>query len=185
MLATLAGALVAYSVSAHQRIRSMALSDNLTGLANRHQFELRGQDMFAQARRNQCRLTLLNIDIDRFKAINDTYGHAAGDAVLVQVADRLRRCCRESDLLARVGGDEFLVLLPDTPAGPSLELLLERLRSAIDVVLPGVGTPVRLDVSIGQATCSEATPSLEALMHRADEIMYHVKQGKRLGRQAA
>jgi diguanylate cyclase len=185
LLATLAGALVAYSVSAHQRIRSLALRDPLTGLANRHQFEVRGQDMFAQARRNQCRLTLLNIDIDDFKAINDTYGHATGDAVLIQVAAALRKCCRESDLLARVGGDEFLVLLPDTPAGPSLEVLLERLRSAIGVVLPGVGTPLELDVSIGQATCSDATPSLDELMRRADEAMYHVKQGKRLGRQAA
>jgi diguanylate cyclase (GGDEF)-like protein len=185
LLATLAGALVAYSVSAHQRIRSMALSDPLTGLANRHQFELRGQDMFAQARRNQCRLTLLNIDIDDFKAINDTYGHAAGDAVLIQVARTLHSCCRESDLLARVGGDEFVVLLPDTPAGPALEALLERLRGAIEVALPGSGMPMKLDVSIGKAVCSEATPSLESLMQRADEAMYRVKQNKRPGRQAA
>ncbi|MDP1533854.1 MAG: diguanylate cyclase, partial [Rubrivivax sp.] len=80
VLAGLAGALVTYTVSAHRRIRSMALHDNLTGLANRYQFTLRGQDMFALARRTGCHLTLLNIDIDNFKSINDTYGHAAGDA---------------------------------------------------------------------------------------------------------
>lgn len=176
MLAAVAGVLMAYSLSAHQRIRSMALHDHLTGLANLRQFKLRGQDLFALARRSGCRLTLLNLDIDDFKSINDTYGHAAGDAVLVYVANTLRACCRESDLLARVGGDEFVVLLPDTPAGPPLRALLERLHEAIDVVLPGAEVPVRLHISIGAATCSDATPTLDALMHEADEAMYRAKE---------
>lgn len=175
LLAAVAGALMAYSLSAHQRIRSMALHDHLTGLANRHQFKLRGQGMFALARRSGCHLSLLNIDIDDFKSINDSYGHAAGDAVLVHVARTLRACCRESDLLARVGGDEFVVLLPDTPAGPPLDALMERLHAAIDVVLPGTDTTIRLHTSIGVATCSDATPTLDALMHQADEAMYRAK----------
>ncbi len=177
-LATLAGALVAYSLSAHQRIRSMALQDNLTSLANRHQFSLRGQDMFALAKRSRRHLSLLNIDIDDFKAINDTYGHAAGDAVLVQVANKLSACCRESDLLARLGGDEFVVLLPDTPVGPALDSLLERLRAAVEIKLPG-SAPIRLGISIGVATCSEATSSLDSLMRQADEAMYLAKEQKR------
>ncbi|MDP3585850.1 MAG: diguanylate cyclase [Thiobacillus sp.] len=176
LLAGLAGALVTYTVSVHRRIRSMALHDNLTGLANRYQFTLRGQDMFALARRTGCHLTLLNIDIDNFKSINDNYGHAAGDAVLVYVANTLRACCRESDLLARVGGDEFVVLLPDTPAGPSLEALLRRLRAAIDVILPGSDDAIRLSISIGVATCSNSTPSLDTLMQKADEAMYRAKE---------
>lgn len=176
VLAAVAGALMAYSLSAHQRIRSMALHDHLTGLANRRQFKLRGQDLFALARRNGCHLTLLNIDIDDFKSINDTYGHAAGDAVLVYVANTLRTCCRESDLLARVGGDEFVVLLPDTPAGPPLDALLDRLHAAIDVMLPGAEVPIRLHISIGVATCSDATPTLDALVHEADEAMYRAKE---------
>jgi diguanylate cyclase (GGDEF)-like protein len=177
-LATLAGALVAYSLSAHQRIRSMALQDNLTSLANRHQFNLRGQDMFALAKRSRRHLSLLNIDIDDFKAINDTYGHAAGDAVLVQIANKLSACCRESDLLARLGGDEFVVLLPDTPVGPALDSLLERLRAAVEIKLPG-SAPIRLGISIGVATCSEATSSLDSLMRQADEAMYLAKEQKR------
>ncbi|HEY9146292.1 MAG TPA: diguanylate cyclase [Thiobacillus sp.] len=176
VLAAVAGALMAYSLSAHQRIRSMALHDHLTGLANRRQFKLRGQDLFALARRSGCYLTLLNIDIDDFKSINDTYGHAAGDAVLVYVANTLRTCCRESDLLARVGGDEFVVLLPDTPAGPPLDALLDRLHAAIDVMLPGAEVPIRLHISIGVATCSDATPTLDALVHEADEAMYRAKE---------
>jgi len=185
LLAAVAGALVAYSLSAHQRIRSMALHDHLTGLANRHQFNLRGQDMFTLAKRSRRPLSLLNIDINDFKTINDTHGHAAGDAVLVQVAHTLRSCCRESDLLARVGGDEFVVLLPDTLMGPSLNALLNRLRKAIDVALPGTDTSIRLRVSIGVATCDDTTPTLDALMHQADEAMYRAKGDDPQRRQAA
>ncbi len=176
LLAATAGGLVIYTVSAHQRIRDMALHDNLTGLANRHQFSLRGQDLFALAKRSRRHLTLLNIDIDDFKTINDTYGHAAGDAVLIQIADTLRACCRESDLLARMGGDEFLVLLPDTPAGPALDAMLDRLRAAIEVVLPDSAEPIRLRISIGVATCSDSTPTLDALLRQADAAMYRHKE---------
>jgi diguanylate cyclase (GGDEF)-like protein len=182
--ATLAGLLVAYTVSAHQRIRSMALYDHLTGLANRHQFNLRGQDMFTLAKRSHRPLTLLNLDIDDFKSVNDTYGHAAGDAVLIQVANKLRANCRASDLVARLGGDEFVVLLPDTPVGPELEALLDRLRSAVEVELPA-SAPVRLGISIGVAACDDHTASLDVLMRRADEAMYQAKETDQQVRSAA
>lgn len=176
MLSIIVGMLVAYTVSAHQRIHDMALHDNLTGLANRHQFNLRGEDMFALARRNKRPLTLLNIDINDFKEINDTHGHAAGDTVLIQVANMLRDCFRESDLLARVGGDEFVVLLPETEMGLALERAVERLRASAEVTLPGADAPVKLGLSIGAATAGSETPTLDALMHEADVAMYRAKE---------
>lgn len=179
LLSAMAGALVAYSLLAHQRIRSMALHDNLTGLANRYQFNLRGQDIFALAKRSGRHLSLLNIDINDFKAINDTHGHAAGDGVLKEVANTLRACCRGSDLVARVGGDEFVVLLPDTPAGSALDAILERLRAEIDVVLPGSDTPTKLGLSVGVVSCSDTTPTLDGLMRQADEAMYRAKEPPR------
>ncbi len=180
MLSAILGALVAYTLSAHQRIRSMALYDDLTGLANRLQFNLRGRDMFALARRSRRPLTLLNIDINDFKSVNDTYGHAAGDAVLAQTADRLRHNFRESDLLARVGGDEFLVLMPDITPGPELEGILERLRRSISVTLPGFDQPLDLAVSIGVASLNADTASLDSFMQKADEAMYRAKESMRI-----
>ena len=110
-----------------------------------------------------------------FKLVNDTHGHDVGDQLLIHVARQLQQCFRASDLIARVGGDEFLALLPDTSTGPSLDALLQRVRTAVAAPLPHVTPPVRAKLSIGVASCSESTPTLEELMRQADDALYQEK----------
>jgi diguanylate cyclase (GGDEF)-like protein len=179
LIATLTGAMLGAYLQAHGRIRAMALEDSLTGLANRHQFLMRGRDLFALAKRSGRHLTLLNMDLNGFKAINDRHGHEVGDRVLVHVARQLRDCLRESDLLARLGGDEFLALFPDTAAGPMLDALLERLRLAVTGPVPDLKEQVSIGISIGTATCSDSTATLEDLMRQADAAMYRSKVAAR------
>jgi diguanylate cyclase (GGDEF)-like protein len=160
---------------AHRRIKTLALEDSLTGLANRHQFNLRAADLFTLAKRSGRPLTLLNMDLNGFKAINDSYGHDVGDAVLVHVARRLLGCLRESDVLARVGGDEFLALLPDTGSGPKLDRLMSRLHTAVAEPIQHLDSVLTVGISIGAATCHATTADLEALMREADRAMYAAK----------
>lgn len=168
-------AMLAAIVLAQRRIKTLALEDSLTGLANRHQFNLRAQDLFTLAKRSGRPLTLLNMDLNGFKAINDSFGHDVGDAVLCHVARRLLGCLRESDLLARVGGDEFLALLPDTGSGPKLDRLMSRLHTAIAEPIPHLDSVLSIGISIGAATCHATTADLEALLREADQAMYAAK----------
>lgn len=175
ILAGLAGFMVHSTLSAHQRMRTMALQDNLTGLANRHQFNLLGENLFALAKRSRRHLTLLNMDLNDFKLVNDTRGHVVGDQLLGHVARQLHKCFRDSDLVARVGGDEFIALLPDTSTGPGLDALLQRIRNTVSEPLTDVDPPVRASISIGIATCTEQTMTLDDLMSQADDNMYQAK----------
>lgn len=181
LLALVVAGMTHATLSAHRRMKAMALEDSLTGLANRRQFNLRGQALFTLARRSGRHLTLLNMDMDDFKVVNDTHGHDVGDRLLVHVARQLEKCFRASDLIARVGGDEFLALLPDTSTGPSLDALLQRIRDAVAEPLPHVSPQVRAKLSIGVATCTESTPTLEDLMRQADDAMYQEKVRDKYG----
>ena len=129
---------------------------------------------------------VMALDLDRFKAVNDTWGHAAGDAVLVEVAQRLRAQLRQVDLLARIGGEEFLVALPDT-APEAAQAAAERLCHAISeapIALPepeAQGRAVRITASIGLAPCDPLSDSapVEALISRADRALLGSKAGGR------
>ena len=132
-------------VQAEERIRHLASYDELTGLPNRSMFHERLQHALAQAQRNARQLAVLFIDLDRFKNINDTLGHEAGDQVLKEVAERLRGCLRDSDNVGRLGGDEFVVLIEELPQVPNAAAVAQKILDAVakPFVLAGAGIPPR------------------------------------------
>ncbi len=147
---------VSEKVAAEHRLRELAHTDSLTGLANR--FMLR--DTLAEAVREQRPLALLMIDLDRFKSVNDTLGHSAGDELLKAVARRLRRCVRPGDLVARLGGDEFAVVLRVTASGAhdEVEQLAQRLLDALQRPVALQARQVRVGASIGVALSPAGPP---------------------------
>lgn len=166
---------VAHSVfeSAHRRLKALSHSDSLTGLANRVWFFERAQDEIERARRSRQPLSLVYLDLDNFKQINDHLGHMAGDEFLHAVGDAIRRQSRKIDLVARLGGDEFAVLLPEE--GPSDALvysarILEVIRTELSQFSPA-------SCSVGSVTFLTPPDSLEDMIHRADTLMYKVKTG--------
>jgi len=164
-------------VDANERLAAQALTDDLTGLANRRGGAHELERTVALATRHGHALGLVRVDVDRFKEINDTFGHQAGDRVLTEVARRLAGAVRGGDKLARWGGDEFVAILPDTDRAGALRAA-ERLRAAV------AGAPVPLDgaeaavtISVGWAHWSGDTPG--DLLARADRSLYQAKDAGR------
>lgn len=159
-------------------LQRLAMLDPLTGLPNRRAFFDRARQAFEHRRRHPAALSVLMIDIDHFKAVNDRYGHAAGDAVLAELARRMALVLRPQDTLARHGGEEFSVLAPDASL-QGAEQLGQRLHRAV-VEHPVIvdGQPLAVTVSIGVAACAP-DDTLEASLRRADEALYAAKaQGR-------
>jgi len=150
-----------------------ASNDALTGLANRRVFDERIEGMIDSAKRYGNPLTMLSMDLDKFKDINDKLGHFAGDEVLKSVADVLKNAVRSSDLLVRMGGDEFVLVLDNTDKTNAL-ILAERLCKAIDSLDIRADVTSKLGISIGLAQLSE-DENLREWMDRADDILYHAK----------
>jgi diguanylate cyclase (GGDEF)-like protein len=172
-------------VELEQRLTRQALHDPLTGLPNRAFFlqELE-RTLARQQRQPQHRSTVLFIDLNRFKPVNDRLGHAAGDQVLVEVARRLERTVRPGDIVARLGGDEFTVLLDNIEqpghAARVAERILEQLRQPFSVHEPQAGGGVQrhiveVSASIGIAGGEATYEGAEALLHDADMAMYRAK----------
>jgi diguanylate cyclase (GGDEF)-like protein/PAS domain S-box-containing protein len=160
---------------AEAALAHQAVHDALTGLPNRVLLLDRLQQAIASARRDGATVSLLLMDLDRFKEVNDTLGHHAGDLLLQQVGIRLRGALRQADTIARLGGDEFAVILPDTDAEgviAVLESLLLRLHAPFSVE----NQPVVVGVSIGVAVSPEHGDEADTLMRRADVAMYVAKR---------
>jgi diguanylate cyclase (GGDEF)-like protein len=163
---------------ASRRLRHQALHDGLTDLPNRALLYRRIQRAIGSAGRGAGLAALLLIDLDRFKEVNDTLGHDHGDALLVEVAGRLRGALRRGDTLARLGGDEFAVLLCDLPDRAAVAELAGRLHDALRRPLSLNGVAVELEASIGAALCPDHGRDVNTLFQRADVAMYDAKRSK-------
>jgi diguanylate cyclase (GGDEF)-like protein len=156
-----------------EQLAHRALHDTLTDLPNRQLFETTLRQALSRTRRDNTLVALCFIDLDGFKGINDTYGHSVGDDLIVSVANRIRMAIRDGDLAARVGGDEFVVVL-DNVSGPAQALAAAtRLRDTL--IQNRVGEPgTRCGASIGLAV-SRPDDTVSSLLNRADAAMYRAK----------
>jgi diguanylate cyclase (GGDEF)-like protein len=163
------------SARQYEALDRRASEDALTGLPNRRTFEARLAAASSHFERYQRPFSLLILDVDHFKKFNDTYGHEAGDRVLQHVAELVRGSVREVDLPARLGGEEFVVILPETPLMPALEVA-ERVRKTI-AGKPVVwhGRPLSVTASLGVATCPDSVESPHELLAAADAALYRSK----------
>jgi two-component system cell cycle response regulator len=176
------GRSVRHAIERHRllsALRSLSLIDDLTGLYNRRGFADLGEQYLKLARRTARGVTMVFLDLDRFKTINDSLGHHVGDRALMKVADILRATFRRSDIVARLGGDEFAVLALEA-SGESSELLLDRLRERFQDFNRTSHEPYQLVVSMGMARHDgDARIRLEDLLAEADSAMYEDKRGRR------
>jgi diguanylate cyclase (GGDEF)-like protein len=155
-----------------------ALHDPLTGLPNRTLFNDRIEQCVRERTRSAQSAALMLVDLDRFKEVNDTLGHAAGDELLKEVARRLSSRLRRSDTVARLGGDEFGVLLPIVDGVAGTRKVVEAIRKSLTAPLAIDGQPVTVDGSIGVAMIDGQDEELDVLMQRADTVMYRAKRGR-------
>ena len=179
------GALASVLSAALQRIQSeerlayLAQFDTLTGLPNRALMRDRFNQMLANARRHGTRLGVMFVDLDHFKLVNDTQGHAAGDEMLKEVAKRLSQCVRSGDTVARISGDEFVVILGELASSDSAATVAQKLLEQVAAPFSPAGRETFVSASIGIALYPEDGDSADALVSAADAAMYRAKQSSR------
>ena len=168
---------VTFRKNLERQLSEFSFQDSLTGVANRRYFLQRLTDALTDARRSAGPLSLITVDIDHFKAVNDTWGHATGDAVLKNLAKAATEALRKDDLFGRIGGEEFCVLLPGTDLEEAL-VLAERLRSHVESqAVPHAEGVIRYTISAGVAMAGDESP--DGLLQRADRALYAAKQAGR------
>jgi diguanylate cyclase len=173
---------LAAAVEQEEGSRNAALHDNLTGLPNRMLFKDRLEHAIAQAKRHRWILAVMFVDLDKFKSVNDTHGHQAGDAVLQTVATRLKHNTRDDDTVSRYGGDEFLCLLTQLheqrDAAVIAAKILKAIRAPCNVSVRDVIVNPSLEASIGISVYPRDGATAGALIKSADEAMYRAKENK-------
>lgn len=166
--------LVAWRTEAEAELQLQALTDPLSGLLNRRGWESHATPLWSHAQRHRVPLGLVMLDLDHFKHINDRYGHETGDQVIRELGNALRRTLRRSDVAARMGGEEFALLLPQTDEAAA-RTLFARLRLALEQLpIPGLENPIR--ISAGLALLAPGDHDLETLRARADGALYDAKE---------
>lgn len=159
-----------------RHLKTMSISDPLTGCYNRYYFQEISAKMVSAAQRHRRRISILMLDVDFFKKINDSHGHPAGDELLKGVAQACRATLREPDFLVRFGGEEFVAVLPDTSGDEAL-VVAERLRAAVEMLkVPADAMELRATVSIGLSEYADNETSLEKALARADMALYGAKR---------
>ena len=159
---------------AEAQIAHLAHYDPLTGLANRALFAKDMERMLARAHRHKAHLALLCLDLDRFKMVNDSYGHLAGDQLLIEVATRLKKCVRKGDVVARMGGDEFAII-QEVERAEDAQLLAGRIIEAMKTPFTLLGVRAEVGVSVGIAMAPDDAQDMHNLLSRADLALYRVK----------
>jgi diguanylate cyclase (GGDEF)-like protein/PAS domain S-box-containing protein len=159
-----------------EKVEHQALHDGLTDLPNRRLFRDRTHQALHRSTREGSGFALLLLDLDHFKKVNDTFGHPSGDALLVEVANRLRRALRSGDTVARLGGDEFGILVPGVADAVAAQVLVDKLRAALGEPFMLGRAAVEVEASIGWALFPNHGDDIEALVHRADLSMYAGKK---------
>lgn len=158
-----------------ESMRKQAYYDHLTGVYNRAMFMIQLRHDMKQADRNQKLVSVLFLDLDAFKAVNDTYGHAIGDLLLQQVAGRLKACVRSSDTVARFGGDEFAIILTNITEAENVREVAEKIRQSLLAPYDLHGNSLTISASIGFSIYPADSQDPQALIDLADRAMYRVK----------
>lgn len=162
-------------------VKKMAEKDPLTGLSNRYHFEETLKILIASNKRVTSKVALLALDLDNFKHINDTMGHAAGDKVLQQSVKRIRKCLRNNEGFARLGGDEFAIILGNITSGDEISRIANRILDSFKVAFNIDDKEVHCGVSIGVALCPDDSVNAQTLLKCADIAMYRAKQNGKNG----
>jgi diguanylate cyclase (GGDEF)-like protein len=178
--------LIRAGIHAEQTIRQLSLRDPLTGLANRRFLHENEKHLIANAKRSRTQMAVLAVDLDEFKAVNDRYGHAAGDEVLVTSAERMKQLLREADVIARFGGDEFVIVLAQVDDAEAAREVARRVVESLSQPIPiAGGGNARIGASVGIAMCCADGETLDDLLKKADTALYAAKRdGKHTYREA-